>query len=239
MTTQTVRHIVWAMQKSGQHAIIRWICKQSPSALHVNCVLLDDLEKERTTTYYENGDIIWNKQIKPIDSLQKECHTLIWNVEGMPVQYYNGWNSLVIVRDPLNLLASRKQKKTCNTPYEDVYGNYIDPIAIYKTHIEDYQSRHTVGINFNYWFKSKEYRKETAHTLGLFFTDAGLNDVMLGQGQGGASSFDNTAYHGSAQQMKLLDRYKQVDIEDLIDSELLEISKKYFNIGIIWKNKRY
>lgn len=239
MTTQTIRHMLWAMQKSGQHAIIRWICRQSPSAMHVNCVLLDDLEKPRPAVWYENGDIIRSEQIVPIDSLQYKTHTLLWSVEGTPVQYFNNWNNLVVVRDPLNLFASRKKIGTCNVPYEDKYGNALDPIQVYKDHIQDYKSNRTVGINFNYWFESIQYRKDIAEILRLFFTDAGLNDVMHGKGQGGASSFDRISYHGSAQKMGVLERYKQVDLSDLMDSELIEIAKKYFNIGIIWKNKRY
>lgn len=226
------------MQKSGQHAIIRWICRQYPSALHVNCVLREDLEKPRASNFYKNGDLIWSKEITPLESTQIDCHTLLWNVEGEPIEKYNDWNQIVVVRDPLNLFASRQKRGTTNTSYIDAYGRDIDPIKVYKQHIEKYTSGDTVGVNFNYWFKRKEYRRDIARHLHLGFTDIGVNDVLEGKGHGGASSFDRTTYHGKAQEMDVLNRYKDVDVSKLMDKELLDISRHLFGMNVKWDMRR-
>ena len=56
------------------------------------------------------------------------------------------------------------------------------------------------------WFSSKAYRKKVANRTGLEFTDAGLNDICsIG------SSFNNRSYQGKAQQMDVLNRWKEFD----------------------------
>ena len=85
----------------------------------------------------------------------------------------------------------------------------------------------------NEWFSDIDYRKQLAKTLDIPFTDAGLNevrDIMKG------SSFDGRQFDGKAQEMKVLERWKEYKDDDkyweYIDDEMVELSKQYFDFHV-------
>ena len=87
-------------------------------------------------------------------------------------------------------------------------------------------------INFNNWFVSKEYRKKISETLGVPFTDKGLEFIPE---DGKGSSFDKRQYNGIAQQMKVLERYKvfmhdELYLEAMEDEELQALALELFDI---------
>jgi hypothetical protein len=85
-------------------------------------------------------------------------------------------------------------------PLRDVWISFAKE-ALCDTHI--LQNR--VFINFNKWFGDIEYRMQISRNLGLVFNDAGINTVPeFGDG----SSFDGTAFNGQAQNMNVLNRWR-------------------------------
>ena len=63
-----------------------------------------------------------------------------------------------------------------------------------------------VCVNYNRWFQDRDYREQIAQLLDIPFTDAGINNVS---GCGGGSSFEQRNYVGKAQEMPVLERWKQ------------------------------
>jgi len=86
-------------------------------------------------------------------------------------------------------------------------------------------------VRYNDWFQSEAYRKDLAERLGLEFSDAGLEDVTK---FGFGSSFDRQAFHGRAQQMDVMARWRKYENEasyrSLFDEEMCDLSRKLFGV---------
>lgn len=87
-----------------------------------------------------------------------------------------------------------------------------------------------VCVSFNEWFQSAAYRKQTAEALG-FTTDGSPFQWVSRLGAG--SSFDGVRLNGRAQNMRVLERWKQCENDPryqaaLSDPELLDLTKRIF-----------
>jgi hypothetical protein len=125
--------------------------------------------------------------------------------------------NILVLRDPLNLLASRvkKYRRTgslgmIGQPFIEHYLEWCRAAAA-----EGLPLKNAIVVNFNLWVTSKTYRASLAAQLGLDFTDEGLNEVRCR-----GSSFDGFQYSGRAQEMKVLERYEQM-MEDPIFSNIV------------------
>ena len=132
--------------------------------------------------------------------------------------------SIVLVRDPYNLFASRSKD-----PRIKMIGD--EAKTLYKSHMDvAMNGSDFVDINYNSWFKDKKYRNNLADRLNIPFTDKGLNDIIWP----GVSTFDGSDYDGKAQEMRVLERWKQLG-EDFIstemDEELRQYARDYFDIS--------
>jgi hypothetical protein len=138
---------------------------------------------------------------------------------------------VLIIRDPFNLFASRLKAGDVLTGIDNV-----DEIkSLWKYYAKEYLdetnflSQNKITINFNQWFSSSHYRNVLADKLRLEFTDRGLEAVRFGSW----SSFDGSKFDGRAQEMQVLQRWK--DFSDHFfykmifdDKELLDLSEKIF-----------
>ena len=87
-----------------------------------------------------------------------------------------------------------------------------------------------MGVSFNAWFTSPDYRRALSTRLGLNFSDEGFKRVS---GAGGGSSFDRTDFNGDNARMKVLARASQLDANEsellaiiLADEELRELGRR-------------
>lgn len=205
----------FSLKRSGQHAIINWICKQeSCKYLHINdCGIVNN-----TTVHSgycnDNGNIRILNAIHNIQdydlvvrSFEDKYIEKIPDIEG---------ESIIILRDPFNLLASRFKKSNKT--------NLFFPNDIWSQHA---QCEDHLIIYFNKWFFCREYRKEIARKLGIKFTDNGLEDISWY----GFSSFNGYDFDKKAQEMDMLDRWKEYENDDYLWN-LVEPDNKNFALGI-------
>lgn len=75
-----------------------------------------------------------------------------------------------------------------------------------------------VMLNYNTWFQDRGYREEIAAQLDLPFSDAGLQTVSSG---GGGSAFDRMSFDGKAQDMGVLDRWRGMEDDLLLNMALI------------------
>ena len=111
-----------------------------------------------------------------------------------------------VLRNPWNVMASQvmwrigvplyKRKSRAIKLWEEYYNEYIK------------KEFGVVFIIYDKWFIDIEYRKEISGKLGLEFSDEMLENVPKA---GGGSSFDGLKYNDKAQEMNVLNRYKQID----------------------------
>jgi len=111
---------------------------------------------------------------------------------------------VIQTRDLLNWWASYTQVKgkvntRMVTKWWEIAKAYHD--CSFGTHMD------VVRVNYEDFFLSRDYREGVCKALGGEYHEAALNRVAL---NGGGSSFSRDKFDGKAQEMKVLERYKQV-----------------------------
>jgi hypothetical protein len=128
--------------------------------------------------------------------------------------------SILIVRDPFNLFASRYAKP--NWPAVKISDRTI---KIWKQHMKEARGftdmlPNRVVVGYNQWVTSSEYRRDIETRLGLGITDNGIKDDA---GLGSSFSGDND----------FLNRWKRFQDDPVFrkffnDDELWALSKTFF-----------
>lgn len=139
---------------------------------------------------------------------------------------------VLILRDPFNLLASRLKNNMLEVKSWKGWKSLMDMWILYaKEYLGQtkYLKANKICVNYNQWFSDINYRKHLADKLNLEFTDTGFNDVSV---FGGGSSFERRKFHGKAENMDILNRWKQF-VDDssyrtLFSEEVFEYSERIF-----------
>ena len=224
---------VFGMQRSGNHAIINWIIKQQPGYVfflnHGDPLAPFDAHRD------------YQPPSKPIDLFvhSYEDHRfspqLLRIADSNRSFYYDRPKALyvlLVLRDPLNLFASRLRAGYTGARRNDRY-NQTD---LWLTYAEEYLGKtqslgpSKVLVSYNQWCTDEAYRKNLAHRLDLQFSDAGFNEVPV---YGGGSSFEGRKLNGQASTMNTRDRWKHyADDENFIacfhDPRIINMSGKIF-----------
>ncbi len=179
------------IRRSGNHAITQWLFPMLKDFIFLNM----------------------NEQIgilNPAALVQNGSFNVLLSFENIPLpnfyEYAENKNSFLVVRHPLNMLASS---------WEIYKNDELDRARRINDAIELYfeYARFTGDvIIYDEWLESKDYRKQIAHKLGLRFDDSNCKRVW---GFGG-SSFDDKSY---------LSRYIQVldeRFKGLLNKELCD-----------------
>lgn len=153
------------------------------------------------------------------------------------------WTHVFIVRSFKNWLASivkAHENALANDPnnpiirmynvHEDIarYRTYLDRLGVHDSWEQSGFEPHT--IFYDSWVKDADYRKDICRDLGLRYTNCGYREVP--QNCGG-SSFDGLEFDGQAQNMKVLERWKEFeDNEEFMKtldrySEVCELSDRF------------
>lgn len=243
-------YFISGMQRSGNHAVIHWIIQQSnkpvtflnnrePWREDKDLILKKDKIKKNGNLIVSYEDVDYeNIEMKKLQSFMKKREKEFGS--------YNHRYDVIILRDPFNLFASRLFAILNNPKIRKKGADYFkrkmnqkleDSVRVWKNYaklfislsIEERQD--IVLVNYNEWFKSKDYRQIKSEFLGLQFTDKGINDVPESGTR--RSSFDDSAFDGKAQDMKVLDRWKQARDNDRYrklfkDDEMTKLSEKIF-----------
>lgn len=211
--------------RSGHHAIINWLCRQSIPSLYFNNCAPGSETLLGIPYVYTHEKISTASRSLLVDN---DYRLIIYNFSN---QFFReledkDMDMIIVVRDAYNFVASRKKR---------LPKNIKRGIDLWKDHVKTCLEKRTnvIDINYNKWFSDIDYRKQIANKLDITFTDAGINDIpdiMKG------SSFDMMEFNGRAQQMNILERWKHYKDDEsywnLIDDEMIELSREYFNFYV-------
>jgi hypothetical protein len=214
----------YGVRRSGNHALIDW--------------LLDHSDAPRR--HYNNVDIrqdgmLWMLQdqvdFRPGDLLQQTWELI--SFEDCDLEKDSILppckTKVLLLRNPLNVIASRLKRSLRNAREgnPERLGPIQEAVKLWKQHAKEFLG-HTnylgnfVGILYDCWLQSAEYRSSVAASLSLDFTDKGFGS-SYGHKFSFGSDFDTSAY---------LERYKeyQGDLEFVgcLDDELQELTKAIF-----------
>jgi hypothetical protein len=165
---------------------------------------------------------IERERIQVVDKLC-QSHTFGYNY----VNKDNSWQQIIIIRSFKNWLASvAKAHLTvlnndpqnpilhCYNVHQDIekYRTYLDLATDTTIHCFEGPWFDPMVIVYDKWVQDKQYRKKIVADLDLpKFTDAGFKDVP--QNCGG-SSFDGLEFNGKADEMKVLERWKEYENDE-------------------------
>lgn len=223
---------IYAIRRSGHHAIIFWIINNLGGFTHKLETFM--YWNPHTGVYYYNdcADHLYpfvNKYNYMIRNYEDA-----WETYGSPIpQIFSKRKNksitipIIIMRDFINLYASRAKKNTFNNLDIDSL------IILWKQQAKAIIEKKAFGILYNKWLVDKKYRDLISAKLGIPNKYDNI-DYVPEVGQGG--SFSSLKLEKDRQ--NYLKRYQMVDIsEDIIDKilndkELVELNKKLFNINL-------
>ncbi|MEX0806258.1 MAG: hypothetical protein WD940_02725 [Patescibacteria group bacterium] len=147
---------------------------------------------------------------------------------------------ILLVRDPFNFFASRlkmlrdMQEQGVRNPIQKIGWKGIS--RLWRTYAKEYLGETNllgdrVNVNYNDWFSNRDYRDELCQRcLGTVNRDLSVQDVVE---HGRGSSFDYTKFHGSAQKMAVLERWRYFKDDEFYlnlmrDEELVSLSNRIF-----------
>lgn len=257
-TNQTEMRI-FALRRSGHHAIINWIrfqakgcyfflndCKPNSNPF-ISCAKKNSiikgyflerpyffLEREALGKLSKKGLLVYNYEDRELEEVLTdhfEENRSKWLGES------KNKIDIVILRDPFNLFASKLRW---------AYGKKLAPklesfskiVQIWKAYAREFIGKtdlleNKLTINYNKWFLDKNYREDLSDKLYLPFNDRGLYVVAKWGPTKWGDTFDGTSYDGHADQMKVLERWKNYKDDDFYrslfkDQELLDLSEVIF-----------
>lgn len=229
---------IWGIRRSGNHAIIGWLLRHvgapfvhfndiqdpcnplTPGGVVVSGVrawrykrgLLRQARqffRSRNEAMFAGSDpSVDYEKLASLPGLA--CR--VFSYEDKPVS--SARPGVLVLRDPFNLFASLLKAGYFTRPLEELP-------ATYASHAKEFlRQKETgiVGVNFNEWFQSSDYRVSTARRLG-FDTDGAAYDEV--PANGGGSSFSGRTHRGQASRMDVLGRWRDsaehVDFRTLIN----------------------
>lgn len=221
--------------RSGHHAIMNWICRQSaPSLYFENC--LPALSVGRHHRFFRYGEDEEVKEIEKdctlenVNELSKQFNLIILGFintrfkDIIQIPTPEKFEIVIVVRDPYNWVGSRYNfGGGVRSKIRMRIGNWkhLVNLCIHKKELSRLTGINIIDINYNKWFLSKEYRGRKAEELEIDFTDKGLNDT----GHMGKSSFEKKAI---GQDLDIFNRWNK-DTALYVDDEMKELSISYFD----------
>lgn len=209
-----------AMKRSGHHAIMNWVCKNSQNVKFINNVSSSSQKEFLNTldvnTFFAGADLfVYNIE----DFTKSKEHYYPTIVEG-------NFENVLVIRDLYNCMASRLIGS--NIPKKGM-------LELWKEHANLFLNEsNLLKIKFNSWFVSKPYRDKIAHNLNLSDADKGLQEVSE---EGRGSSFDGLKYNNKAQKMDVLNRYNSFLNNKVflkyIDDEAIDLNNKIFKTKML------
>lgn len=240
---------VVGMSRSGNHAIINWILKQTRGRYcFLNCVEPKTNPFESARPMSDGRSIETNIETLDIDAERagrwSEKDLLLYSYEdcflGMIAspRYERRRDAMVgrsgrrrdilILRDPFNLFASRRKKGGAHISDQTA-------MRIWKQHARQflkmrrYLPSDTITINYNAWAGDVAYRRRLAADLDITFSDAAFDDIPSCNG---GSSFDGRRFDGRASEMRVYERWRHFANDEaywsIFDSEVIDLSEQIF-----------
>ena len=214
---------LYAIRRSGHHAIINWLFEQlSGSVVVANNISFTG--HNSTKSYIKCIEEFKNKTLKPngnsnliAKNFSGDIDFLISNIEDEKLEFSFKKNdfhkqigigtglikNIIVLRDAYNCIASRIRKDfkiNYNTSHSDKWVSYAKEFVRETNNLPN-----AIRINYNKWYTSQEYRRRLSGILEIPFSDSGLQKVPS---YGGGSSFDGVHFNNQSQNMKVLQRYK-------------------------------
>lgn len=247
--------VTLSLKRSGQHAVINWLCSQLLDIAHFNHCHFN----RRYMHYWIkpiNNRVVLYKNSKKLDSgiqNRENMHSFLANIHEYSRRLYSFEDVeieemllrkflkkykptiILIVRDPYNWLASTLKRKDCNETQLNrkisIFIKYLEQVL----HIKEYLPYPSITINYNKWATDIEYRKSICSALKIPFSEKADSSTQEVPDFGGGSSFDGNALLQNNSKDNFLFRWKEYSSDAqylrLLNNDYLDkLTKSYFEI---------
>ena len=221
-----ISDMITGMHRTGHHAVAVWLFHQKPNVhdFSINTIAswLFSLTKGSGVHLYANNPLKTgpnehpDKQKLPLITDDIQPDSLLVSHERESIEdcikiaensFWDFNKPIVVIRDFKNWVAScMKMALRDNKMVEEVINN--DDVSLYKNHLINYPERTAYHIHYNIWAENPDYRQQICKDLGFTYTDAAKDQLSI---FGGGSSFDGMDYIKNASDMKVNERYKEVE----------------------------
>jgi len=214
--------VMCGLRRSGNHYLRDWIEYQFPKPTH---------------NMYNYGLDFYLGTLKGYQTEKVNCRVV--SIEEYPPQAvlvpdkygHDEIKRIVLLRDPYNLFASRMKWYTHD---DDRYFNpkFITYLWVDYAKFVLSKPENVIIVLYNKFFSDAGYRRELSDKLDGRFDDTPINFI---NSKSGGSSFDGTAFLGSAQNMKVLERWKvyknNKNYRSLFTDEIKDLSNQIFGFN--------
>lgn len=248
-----------ALRRSGHHAVINWVlhqingryaflndcragtnpfvsCRRSSSRYRAPLSQHNHMWwwQEAAGRHSKRDFLLYNYEDQTpeeVGTVEAEANRERW--VGRSLRRFD----MLIMRDPYNLLAS-KLRWAYGERYQPSLDSLFATREAWKAHCREYLGETAflpdrLNVSYNAWFTDRGYRKALADTLGVRWTDRGMQEVARWGPTVWGDSFDGLKYDGRAAEMKVLDRWRAYAEDPTFlrlvdDEELVTLSERVF-----------
>jgi hypothetical protein len=223
-------HHVYAMQRSGQHAVMAWLqdCYQEVGlqtehvndAYHGHVPGLDVVDPTAQDVLLASGpDSVTFVNYEDLPYWQRNDSAAYRELQPNAISH-----DVIVLRDWFNMAASRlrsiDQARDSGVPLQLHDLSWQQISRAWLDHASHVLSGGPTVLNYNQWFTDAQYRHTAAAWFGLPNSERSLDHVpSFGRG----SSFDGMAYATSGRRMGVLERWNQLSPES--HQRLIEVSE--------------
>jgi len=192
----------YGLSRSGIHTLAHWMASNRPgTVVFRNWPRSDGYD----LTVYRDGIVQTSIARGQARGSQEPTHPDLriqtWE-EAIPEPTEPGDTiTVLLLRDPLNWLASRVRQPGRENPWGDV--------PLWNTFAKRWRdaAAHEIQVLYPEWFRSPQYREHLARRLGVGAGGRGLDHVPA---FGGGSSFDGMEFDGRGRAMNILGRWRDL-----------------------------
>lgn len=217
-----IKMSVAGLKRCGNHAIIHWLLSNLNFRHQVHIPAPHDsmTNRDGTVRFFNNIDQ-WMpiKSAVSLQSLEDKC---ISEISAITSRHCN--KNVLILRDPLNMLASRIKGEGVN------YKRHKHILNLWVEYAREYINETTfldiTPISYNEWLISRDYRDQICNSLGVENYDETEYVSTSGRGSSFIGVNKDATYN-------YLNRYKMITFQDsYIDlfknDELIQLSNTIF-----------
>jgi len=226
-------YAIYGLRRSGNHAILEWMIKNFNQKDERHIIKHRLITSGNSCYLNAINEYIKTRNFHIDFNFAKITYkNLLVSYEDVPETYVSkytrGFNKIVILRDILNVVASRYKRIMDSDPESNIYKLMKIDENLFKcwiSHASAFKKNASI-IKFEDWISSKEQRDEIAKSVGCKNIDC-ISTIPF---HGGGSSFSKMEKMPSSKD--LLNRSDQVKLPNKIlerinKSDILNLRKEH------------
>lgn len=239
-----MNYLILSPKRSGLNITANWMAAHTSKKVYRNCCF--GWEDKKLLTM--KGKVEAKEGIVTIEDFDIENW---YNYDFEKFPFLENCKVVILLRSLKNWLAScYKRKFQDNEEHKDVYKYLLKPyindsklqspsrVDIYDRLLRFAKTSTTIQfVKFDDWFKEERYRKHIARRLDFDWKMIHDLSIKYVASDGKGSSFEHMKYNGRADEMPVLERWKEFkddeEFQHIYETAHSKISKTMTELGMV------